>query len=484
MAALALYAYTTAPWLTWAHEGADGGDLISAAMTWGVPHPSGYPTYCLLGRAFALLPLGNIAHRFNLFSASAATAAVVLIYLAALQAIGEQPSWQERASAFVAALALVYSPVFWSQAIISEVYALNALFVASCLYLALQLKTGEHPPYLWGLLGLSIGLGMGSHLTILFLLPGLLWLLWPQLQRSRSLALLVGLALGLGVFLYLPLAARRDPPINWGDAHTWKGFWWLVSGQAYRGYIFGLPWRYFPSRLASWAQLWGKQFTWPGLALALWGLGSWLEEPKPRLALGSLFSTALYSVYAITYDTTDSYIYLLPTYLISALWLAQGAKLLLLLLRKRGLPLLSGLLLLVLPFYSLGANYASLNLHHDHLAQRWANQVLQQAPPHALLITGEDRHTFTLSYTRWVEKRRPDLLLVDGELLAHPWYVRQLVKRYPSLAPLQKAPSLKTLLSLQLGQRPIYLTSPRPELEETFYIAKEGDVLWKVTFQR
>ena len=70
--ALGLYASTAAPWLTWEHAGADGGDLITAAITGGVPHPSGYPTYCLLGRLYALLPLGSSARRLNLFSATAA----------------------------------------------------------------------------------------------------------------------------------------------------------------------------------------------------------------------------------------------------------------------------------------------------------------------------------------------------------------------------------------------------------------------------
>jgi len=44
LAALVLYARTLAPGLTWAHHAADGGDLLAAALTVGVPHPSGYPT--------------------------------------------------------------------------------------------------------------------------------------------------------------------------------------------------------------------------------------------------------------------------------------------------------------------------------------------------------------------------------------------------------------------------------------------------------
>ena len=35
----ALYLSTLAPTLTWAHGGQDGGDLIAAVFTSGVPHP-------------------------------------------------------------------------------------------------------------------------------------------------------------------------------------------------------------------------------------------------------------------------------------------------------------------------------------------------------------------------------------------------------------------------------------------------------------
>ena len=46
----AAYYATLAPTITWAHDGADGGDLITAAYTLGVAHPPGYPTYVLLGK--------------------------------------------------------------------------------------------------------------------------------------------------------------------------------------------------------------------------------------------------------------------------------------------------------------------------------------------------------------------------------------------------------------------------------------------------
>ena len=73
---LPIYLATLAPGLTFEHYGTDGGDLITAARTLGVPHPTGYPTYTLLAWLFSHLPVGIIAYRVNLLSAISAAGAV------------------------------------------------------------------------------------------------------------------------------------------------------------------------------------------------------------------------------------------------------------------------------------------------------------------------------------------------------------------------------------------------------------------------
>ena len=81
--ALAVYLRTAPPGLTWAHDSADGGDLIAAALVRGVPHPSGYPTFVLLARLFTRLPWHTPAWQVTLISmlggatAAALTAATV-----------------------------------------------------------------------------------------------------------------------------------------------------------------------------------------------------------------------------------------------------------------------------------------------------------------------------------------------------------------------------------------------------------------------
>jgi uncharacterized membrane protein len=75
-----IYLRTLAPGLTWANDGADGGDFITATATNGIAHPTGYPVYPLLAKLFQALPVGPLAFRTNLLSALAAVLAAVLVY--------------------------------------------------------------------------------------------------------------------------------------------------------------------------------------------------------------------------------------------------------------------------------------------------------------------------------------------------------------------------------------------------------------------
>ncbi len=196
--AFGLYARTLAPGLTWAHNGADGGDFLAAALTHGVPHPTGYPTYQLLLRAIIALFPGEPARAGNWLSAlCAATAVALLADLARrmLAALSTGTSLRIGLVATAAALAWAASPALWSQAVITEVYTLNALIVVGLLWLLWRWREAISGgrlgwPWLAGA-GLIFGLGLGNHLSLVLMLPGATVWIWsgrrmagPSLARS------------------------------------------------------------------------------------------------------------------------------------------------------------------------------------------------------------------------------------------------------------------------------------------------------------
>jgi len=495
--AVAVYGCTLAPTFTWSHEGADGGDLIAAAATLGVPHPSGYPTYILLARLFLhALPLGEPAYRVHWLSALSAAATATLLGLSIIESLGaaekqesegateirdSSPSsldsrWPAEAAATSAALLFAFSPLLWSQATIAEVHALNAAFAAAIFYLLLRWRA-RGSSRLVVAAAFVYGLSLGNHLIGLLILPAAIcWLVTygrrERLTRHSWLTILAAFALGLAVYVYLPLAARRQPPINWGDPQTWDRFWWVATGQLYREAIFGVPLMRMPGRLTAWGHLLVEQFGWWGWTLALTGV--WRLSRYDRPALGyTLFGFAAHSLYALSYDRPDSYVYLLPACLMVAFWLGQGLATALQALchwiqqrvalhRSPVTSLLAAVLLVVsLPLLPLAGNFAVSDLRHDREAADYATAALAAAEPGALIITSGDRATFALWYRCYALRERPDVTIVNANLWGFDWYRRTVAVHHPAAASpdgQSPPPTLSKLIRANLARRPIYVT--------------------------
>ena len=150
-AAFMLYWLTLAPGLTWSHFGADGGELLAAATTNGVPHPPGYPLYMLLlqgwlAAAARLFPASDLAWRGNLLSALLAAVSVglsvpLMARLLKRLIVGDPQATTAESGAVLwlwaslGSLAWGASQQLWSQALITEVYALHALIIVLLLWL-------------------------------------------------------------------------------------------------------------------------------------------------------------------------------------------------------------------------------------------------------------------------------------------------------------------------------------------------------------
>ena len=501
--ALLVYLRTLAPTITWAHYGADGGDLITAAVTRGVPHPTGYPTYLLLGRLFLLLPWGDPARRLNLMSAVFAALTVALLHLIVITTFrlyrDRQITWRERLVAAAGALIFAFSPLLWSQAVITEVYTLNAFFAALTTYLVLRwAERGRH--WLLALAILVLGLGLGNHLTLSLLAPAVLLLTWSRRASLRSVspwhlfALPLLFLLGLSVYLLLPLRASHRPAVNWGDPRTVAGFRWLVSGRLYRNYLFSLPLRYLPARLSAWVTLLIRQFGWWGVSLGL--VGAWsLWRAARRAALFFAVTLLGFSVYAIGYDTSDSQVYLIPAFLAFAVWLSWGLAFLVEEAQRRIAPSTSRLLralplglVLLLPLIPLATHAAAMDLSADDQAHNYSLDALDSVAPEAIVVSQTDAHTFSLWYRRYAQGRRNDVAILDDGLLHHAWYRRNTAQLHPRIA-LGAPPtgasgetspassfSLGSFIAENLERYPIYLTDPDAQTHSRYTLSPEGPV--------
>ena len=480
--AFVLYALTTAPSITWAHYGADGGELIAAAVVNGVPHPPGYPLYMLLLRAWLwlagiIVPGSELAWRGNILSALLGSLSVGVTSLVALAvAPGRGRRWMV---AGLVALAWTVSPLMWSQAVITEVYALHALTIA-----LLGWAVFVHPDRPWLLTPIAV-LGMANHLTFLLLLPAALYLAWTSAppaddDRRRRWRPLLAVALGLGIgalfYVRTPLVARvtPPPPVNWGYADNPAGFWWLVSGRAYRGYLFNVPSDQVFGRVAGWANTLVMQLTPVGLGIALIGFAYWDQRTPQRRNFALLWILPI-SLYAIVYYTRDSEIYLLPvSWLITILfgvgfvvvsdWVA--AKM------HRPGPLIPASLAGVAAVGLLALllwRYPSVSLRADHEAAQFLADATQVLPPGSIVVSGRDFETFALWYGAWgsgdLLAAAPDTVLVNYALYQFDWYRRLMAARYPDVPGIDQ--SVQTLMAANATERPIFFSEKLDIVPET-----------------
>jgi hypothetical protein len=453
-----IYLSTMAPGLSWANGGPDGGDLITAAATGGVAHPTGYPVYLLLARIFQLLPAGSLAFRTNLLSACAMVGAAYWIYAIVQRLVQTSYPHASQLAGAIAGLAFGVSPLAWSQAVITEVYALHAFFVALVLFLIIVPAGAvqeRHGPWV---LGLVLGLAMGNHLTSALLIPvaavavtlqksggddfeRFLMRRW-QFHWKPLLGFVSGLALGLFSYGFLSLWAAAQPPINWGNPVTLRNLWWLVSAKLYQEELIQLSSWHIWQRLQAWANLLIQQFGIPGLSAALIGLVV-LFAPR-RHHLVTLWTVLIFSTFAFSYRVSDWQVYLISVYLAMSIWIGLGCA------HVMGkfstYHSLSGRLfglICILYFVGLTAlHWGQVDASQDRRAENFGREVLAGVPEHAIVFAAGDRSVFTLWYFHYALQNRPDVFILATDLLPFDWYRETLRASYPDLLVPSRTPNI------------------------------------------
>jgi len=486
LAAFAFYAASLAPGLTWAHQGADGGELLAAAVTNGVPHPPGYPLYIMLLQVWlsmtgSVAPGSDLALRANWLSALCGAGSVAVTVLVAGHLLRREPwAW---GWALLAGIAWATAPLLWSQAIITEVYSLHALLVALLAWAVLV-----KPRQVW-IVAVPVALGIAHHLTIVLLLPAAFYALAVARTGVRRWlqpvpALGLGVLLGALLYIRIPLvAAAGPPPVNWGYPDNVAGFWWLVSGAAYRGYLLSGSLGAALGRVAAWAYTVTNQFTALGLAFGLAGLAVW-DRITPSLRTFSVIWITPVSIYAILYYTRDSDIYLLPVAWIVSVWMAVAAASIAGWLRQRTAtlplaPIAAAMMGISLLFLAV-LRWPTIALRGDHDARQYVAALEKVLEPDTILITLADQETFAVWYGTWasgsLRAAAPGLIPINQSLYQFDWYQRLQHDLYPDVPAIDQ--SAQAVVEASLGSRPIYFAE-KPVWLDPASLEQVGP-LWRV----
>lgn len=219
---LGLYTKTMAPTVSfW-----DTGEFISCSFILGVPHPPGSPLYVLLGRIFAMVPIGDVASRVIFMSVLSSALAVLFTYFSAvtlarramggeaLRCFGDSRDWAAALGAAVAALCLATSYTFWFNGTEAEVYAYSLFFVCGAMWTIFYWEGTNHGAsndrWLF-FIAYFFGLGGGLHLLCLITIPALIILVWFGDKDLRRLILVMA---GAGIQGLIVLTAFAENPAS------------------------------------------------------------------------------------------------------------------------------------------------------------------------------------------------------------------------------------------------------------------------------
>jgi 4-amino-4-deoxy-L-arabinose transferase-like glycosyltransferase len=200
-------------------EFADPGELQTVAPMLGIAHPTGFPTFILLGWLFShLIPFGNEAWRVTAMCAVAMAVASWLLYLSAREID------VDAVSACGAAVAFSAGTTAWIAGSHADIQALGTMFAAALIWLALRWRNTRDVRLLYAG-GVITGIAAANHPLAIFAIPGLLVLVLSRAQGVRArdtVAAVLLVVVGLSLYAYLPIrsaivtAERRDPTLALG----------------------------------------------------------------------------------------------------------------------------------------------------------------------------------------------------------------------------------------------------------------------------
>ena len=445
---LALLAYlrTMRPTFGWG----DSSELITAAYHLGVGHSPGYPTWMLIFHPFSRLPIGDVAFRVNFANALFGAVAVGLLYLVYRAITGN------RIAAAVGALSFAFAATFWDITTETDVFTLHVCLAATILLIALRWRRARARGDAWlYLLSWVIGVSLGNHALIVLMAPPLIYLVWStrgwRFFTAKRVLICTGfLALGLAVYVYLPIRGAADPPPHVNNPHSLTEVWAQLTAPGAResmfdrglGVVLGRSW-YYLTRLI-------EEFGWGGVIFGLFGLGALWRRDRPLAVF--LAAVALLAVaYASNFSIFDIYTYYLPLHIVWGGFLAMGAASALALGEKaieraqRGRGALTrgwrvaliAALLLALPFSLFSAHLPEVDGRDEYGSERFARAVFGQVEQGAMILA--DWWTIApLGYLKYVEGERMDVTLFPGpSIYTDDGFIdfseEEFLRRYPAV---------------------------------------------------
>ncbi|KAM3870777.1 protein O-mannosyl-transferase TMEM260 [Diretmus argenteus] len=435
--------------------GGDSGELITTACELGVAHPPGYPLFTLLARlAMSLLPSLSPAHSVSLMSSLLGAVASGALCFTVCRLAGPGPG------AVLTGGLFAVSRLSWQWSMVAEVFTLNNLFVGLLFSLTASFHCAENASQRskiahWGALCCGLGL-CNQHTLVLYVLVLIPWVL-HRLYSHRELSLCGLVSLGvcfLGGFLpyiYMPISSYLNTARwSWGDQTSLSGLLTHLLRAEYG--TFSLAKTESSVNLSTMLQAQLDHclgdLSVPALVLAVMGvlLSSW----DRRCCSVSWLLTAMLLVYSLFFAWRANLDISKPLLLgvVERFWLQSDAVVCVLAglglswthtglerwLGHGGVWKTTGWVFTVaLLVHMVHSNRRECDQSSNIVVESFGREVLASVPADSIILTRGDLPGNSLRYLHYCQGVRPDVRLVDQEMMTYTWYVSKLRQHHPGV---------------------------------------------------
>lgn len=436
-----IYILTLAPTLVQI----DSGELAAVQYILGIPHPTGYPLFTIVGYLFThLLPLRPIVSS-NILSALFCAGAVLMfaktIYFMFGNILSERTihDWIIKFLSSIGGLIFAFSRTFWFQSTSVEVYAFHIFLMSATIYFLLKASFLENEKLgnkFFYLAVISLALGFTNHMTTILILPGFAFLYFGNIFKHKNAIkqtiffAIIFIVIIVTVYSYLPLRALKQPVLNWGNPIDLEKFWRHFTGRQYQVWLFSSfdsaekQFLYYIKNLPS-------EFAYLSLIPAILGFIH-IFKTNRKFFYFAFVSFIFSIIYSINYDIVDIDSYFLLSYYFISVFISAGFIKILILIRSK--TPLKFLVVLVFPILQLLLNFTSANQSGNYGFEEYTKTILSNVKNNSVILSYQwDYFISPAYYLQFAENYKRNVKIVDKELLRRSWYYIQLENNYPDI---------------------------------------------------
>ena len=459
----AVYLFTLAPSIV----EIDSGELATVQIILGIAHPTGYPLFTLIGHLLLnlSLPFTKI-YQANLLAAIWC-AAGIFFFIKSAQIILQNSNQVKTSSgktkskkkptndlivseseknftialsSILSGIVLAFSKTYWMQSTSVEVYSLQVFLLNLIVFAVLKAYFSDLASIKkWILVAIFLALGFSNHMTTLLIFPFIAILFFMKEKFNVGSIkiilkmLVVFIPILIALYAYLPLRAAANPLLNWGNPINFENLFRHVSGKQYQVWLFA-SFEAAEKQLAYFLNNFPGEFGYIGLIIGLVGLV--YSFKVYRKIFFTLIVTFLFAVlYSINYEIVDIDSYFLTAYVMFSFFIAFGFYRIFFLLKQKLVKNYFAVsIVVILSLIPLVLNFEETNQRDVYTFEDYTKAILQSTESNSIIFSYQWDYFISASYYfQFVEHFRPDVTVIDKELMRRSWYYNQLKHNHPDV---------------------------------------------------